>query len=66
MKRKRYLRPWIQSVLEINVLLTMGFFCSLYDIEICLPSILIVMGLLTLMAISALLLNRYGRYEDGI
>ena len=65
-KKRRYLKPWIQMILEVNVLLILGFFCSLVSFELKLSVILVFALLLSIMVVSAYLLNRYGRYEDEL
>lgn len=65
-KKRRYLKPWIQMILEVNVLLILGFFCSLVGFELKLSVILVFALLLSIMAVSAYLLSRYGRYEDEL
>lgn len=65
-KKRRYLKPWIQMILEVNVLLILGFFCSLVSFELKLSVILAFALLLSIMVVSAYLLSRYGRYEDEL
>ena len=65
-KKRRYLKPWIQMILEVNVLLILGFFCSLVSFEPKLSVILAFALLLSIMAVSTYLLSRYGRYEDEL
>lgn len=65
-KKKRYLRPWIQTILEVNVFLIMGFFCSLTDFDLKMSVILSLIVLLLIMVVSAIALIRYGRYPEDV
>ena len=65
-KKRRYLRPWIQRILELYVFINLGFLCSLNLNRIGLSTIILLSIVIGLLIGSALLLKRYGRYEDEV
>jgi len=66
MVKRRTLRPWIQTVLELVTFLIIGFFCSLYDFKPSLRNILVFIGLAAIMILNTVLLKKYGRYEEDV
>ncbi|MBR4610237.1 MAG: hypothetical protein IKO38_07295 [Erysipelotrichaceae bacterium] len=65
-KKRRYLRPWIQRILELYIFINLGFLCSLNLNRIGLSTIILLSIVIGLLIRSALLLKRYGRYEDEV
>lgn len=64
--KKRYLKPWFQHVLEtISMLLTI-FFGSLCSFDPNLPTVLTITSLLGIWSVIVYVLNRYGRYSNGL
>ena len=61
MKKKRYLRPWIETTLTVIFTLIFMFFAMLDDFTVNLRTVLTLLGLLTTMILDFYVLASYGK-----
>lgn len=66
MTKKRYLRWWIQYVLEVLLMLSLGILCSVSIVKVNVWSMLLIMIPTAVLTVSGILLMKYGRYSDEI
>ena len=66
MTKKRYLRWWIQYVLEVLLMLSLGILCSVSIVKVNVWSMLLIMIPTAVLTVSGIMLMKYGRYSDEI